>query len=110
MSMRGNGVGQGILIVEGDLAVVGTFEFYGIVIVTGVFNNQSGSGNAQIHGTLLTASNADIDHQSEFGGTPVIQFSTCSVTRAMQENDAVSRLFPVQKRSWVDLTAAGVEG
>jgi hypothetical protein len=110
MSMRGNGVGQGILIVEGDLSVVGTFQFYGIVIVTGVFNNQSGSGNAQIHGTLLTASNTQIDHQSEFGGTPVIQFSTCSVTRAMQENDAVSRLFPVQKRSWVDLTAAGVEG
>jgi hypothetical protein len=110
MTLGGGGIGQGILIVEGDLSVTGTFVFYGIVIVTGVFNNNRGSGNAEIHGTLLTKNNADIEDNSEFRGTPVLQFSTCSVTRAIQENDALSRLFPVQKRSWVDLSAAGVEG
>jgi len=110
LSLGANGVGQGILVVcPGDLSVTGRFEFYGIVIVCGVFNNNRGSGNAEIHGTLLTKSNADIEDNSEFRGTPVLQFSTCTVTRAVQENDAVARLFPVHKRSWVDLTAAGVQ-
>lgn len=109
VSLGGGGRGQGVLVVEGDLSVTGTFEFFGIVIVTGVFNNNRGSGNAEIHGTLLTKNNADIEDNSEFRGTPVLQFSTCTVERAIQENDALSRLFPVQKRSWVDLSAAGVE-
>lgn len=109
IELGGGGTGQGILIVEGDLSVTGTFTFFGIVIVTGVFNNNRGSGNAEIHGTLLTKSNADIEDTSEFRGTPVLQFSTCTVTRAIQENDAVARLFPVQKRSWIDLTASGVQ-
>ena len=109
LTLGGGGLGQGILVVEGDLSITGRFEFYGIVIVGGVFNNNRGSGNAEIHGTLLTKNNADIEDNSEFRGTPVLQFSTCTVERAIQENDALARLFPVQKRSWVDLTAAGVE-
>lgn len=107
LTLEGNGVGQGILVVEGDLTISGGFEFYGIVIVGGVFNNGQGSGNAEIHGTLLTKSNADIEDNSNYMGTPVLQFSTCSVTRAIEENEAVARLFPVQKRSWIDLSAAG---
>ncbi len=110
LTISGGGMGQGILVVEGDLTITGHFVFYGIVIVTGVFNNNRGSGNAEIHGTLLTKNNADIEDNSEFRGTPVLQFSTCSANRAMRENDAVARLFPVQKRSWVDLSAAGAEG
>jgi hypothetical protein len=109
LSMGGNGIGQGILVVDGDLTISGVFEFYGIVIVLGTFNNSQGSGTAEIHGTLLTLNNADIQEDSDFRGTPVLQFSTCSVTRAIEENDAVARLFPVQQRSWVDLTGAGVE-
>ena len=109
LSVGGGAVGQGILVVEGDLSVTGHFEFYGVVIVTGVFNNNRGSGNAEIHGTLLTKNNADIEDDSEFRGTPVLQFSTCSAERAIEENDAFARLFPVAKRSWVDLTAAGVQ-
>lgn len=110
LTVGGQGEGQGILIVEGNFTVSGSFRFYGIVIVLGTFNNNQGSGNAQIHGTLLTRNNANVEDNSEYRGTPVLQFSTCSATRAMEENDAVSRLFPVQERSWVDLTAAGVDG
>lgn len=108
LSLSGQGEGQGILIVDGDLTVSGTFRYYGIVIVNGTFNNNQGSGNAQIYGTLLTKNNADVQEDSEFRGTPVLQFSTCSATRAIEENEALARLFPVQNRSWLDLTAAGV--
>lgn len=107
LTVNGNSFGQGILVVNGDFSVGGGFEFYGIVIVSGIFNNGQGSGNAEIHGTLLAGSNASIEDPSEYTGTPVLQFSTCSVTRAIEENEAVARLFPVQKRSWVDLTGAG---
>jgi len=110
LGVGGQGEGQGILIVDGNLTVSGTFRYYGIVIVGGVFNNNQGSGNAQIYGTLLTKNNADVQDDSEYRGTPVLQFSTCSAQRAIEENDAVSRLFPVQERAWVDLTAAGVDG
>lgn len=109
LTLSGQGEGQGILVVQGNLTVNGSFRFYGIVIVTGTFNNDQGSGNAQIYGTLLTASNANIADNSTYRGTPVLQFSTCSANRAMRENDAVARLFPIQKRSWVDLSGAGVE-
>lgn len=109
LTISGTGRGQGILVVNGDLAISGGFEFYGIVIVSGVFNNGTGSGNAQVHGTLLVGSNADIADDSEYRGTPQIQFSTCAVERAILNNSSLSRLLPVQQRSWVDLTAAGVE-
>ena len=108
LSVSGNGRGQGILVVNGDLGISGGFEFYGIVIVSGVFNNGTGSGNAQVHGTLLVGSNAQITDVSSYRGTPQIQFSTCAVERAILNNSSLSRLLPVQQRSWVDLTAAGV--
>jgi hypothetical protein len=109
LAISGNGRGQGILVVNGDLSISGGFEFYGIVIVSGIFNNGTGSGNAQVHGTLLVGSNAQITDYSSYRGTPQIQFSTCAVERAILNNSSLSRLLPVQQRSWVDLTAAGVE-
>lgn len=109
LSIRGNSTGQGILFVNGDFSVGGGFEFYGIVIVRGIFNN-SGSGNAEIHGALMTKNNADIYDDSEFRGNPTLQYSRCSIDRSINNNPALTRLFPVQQRSWVDLTGAGVEG
>lgn len=108
MGLNSNRSGQGILIVEGDLTMNGSFQFYGIVIVTGRFNRGEGGGGFRFHGAMMVGGGSLGD--SYIDGQPNIQFSTCSVTRALEENDAVSRLFPVQQRSWIDLNAAGVEG
>ena len=108
MGLNSNRSGQGILIVDGDLTMNGSFQFYGLVIVTGNFNRGDGGGGFRFHGSMLVGGGNIGD--STIDGQPNIQFSTCSVTRAIEENDAVARLFPVQERSWFDLTAAGVEG
>jgi len=106
LTVQGSGRGQGILLVDGDLKIGGRFEFYGIIIVMGSITRQ-GSGTAEFHGVVLTQNNADIGDQNTMGGTPEIQFSTCAVQRSINENDALSRLFPIEKRSWMDLTGAG---
>ncbi|HUF12905.1 MAG TPA: pilus assembly PilX N-terminal domain-containing protein [Longimicrobiales bacterium] len=108
LGLNSNRSGQGILIVDGDLTMNGSFQFYGIVIVTGRFNRGEGGGGFRFHGTMLVGGGNIGD--STIDGQPNIQFSTCTVTRALEENDAVARLFPVQERSWFDLTAAGVDG
>lgn len=109
LTVGGNGYGQGILLVDGNLTISGGFEFYGIIIVLGSINQDRGSGNAELHGVVMTMNDANIDEYNELKGTPVLQFSTCSVDRAVLENESLSRLVPYQERSWVDLTASGAE-
>ncbi len=99
--IQSGGVGQGILLVDGDLDLRGGFIFNGIVIVQGNFETQ-GSGNRVLGGVL--ASNVDFDLQS-LGGTSVVSFSSCAVERAVLNNDNLNRARPLAQRSWVDLSA-----
>ncbi len=54
-----NSKGQGILIVNGDLSVSGSFEYYGLIIAKGkvLMNGSSGAG-VEIHGALLSNSSS----------------------------------------------------
>jgi hypothetical protein len=103
LRIQSGGIGQGILLVDGDLDLRGNFAFYGIIIVQGNFETQ-GSGNRVIGGVM--ASNADFDDQRLTGGS-VVTNSTCAVERAILNNAALSRARPLAQRSWVDLTAVG---
>ncbi len=105
LTVNSNARGQGILLVDGDLKLSGGYEFYGIVIVKGKLD--VGSGGAEIHGSALVLSNADVGVSSGFAGNPEIQFSSCAVERAVAQSAIVNRAFPVGDRSWVDLTATG---
>ena len=98
--MQSGGVGQGLLLVEGDLDLRGNFAFYGVIIVQGTFETQ-GTANRIIGGVF--AGNASLDSQS-FLGTSVVQNSTCAVTRAIQNSAALNRARPLAERSWVDLS------
>ena len=62
-----NSEGQGILFVNGDFTVSGTFSYYGLIIVRGKvsINGDSGTG-VEIHGAVLSCSDA---------GTPVSTLS-----------------------------------
>jgi hypothetical protein len=99
--------GQGILLVEGDLDVRGAFEFFGLIMVKGQFESQgSGAGDTQrIRGAVL-AGNADVD-QSVITGGATVQYSSCAVTRAMENAQGLSTIRPLRDRGWVDLTVAG---
>jgi hypothetical protein len=99
--IQSGGVGQGILLVDGDLDLRGGFIFHGIVIVQGNFETQ-GSGNRVLGGVM--ASNVDFDLQS-LGGTSVVSYSSCAVERAVLNNANLNRARPLAQRSWVDLSA-----
>lgn len=98
--IQSGGVGQGILLVDGDLDLRGNFVFNGVVIVQGEFQTQ-GSGNRILGGVM--ASNADLEEQSLVGGSEV-QYSSCAIERAILNNDALTRARPLETRSFMDLS------
>ncbi len=102
LRIQSGGVGQGILLVDGDLDLRGNFIFHGIIIVQGNFETQ-GTGN-RIYGAVM-ASNVDLDSQALVGGS-TITYSDCAVTRAILENQALTRARSLPKRSWMDLSSA----
>ncbi len=101
--IQSGGVGQGILLVDGDLDLRGDFVFHGIVIVQGNFETQ-GSGN-RIHGAVM-AGNTYFDDQT-LTGTSVVNYSSCAVQRAMELNEALQRPRALPMRAWSDLSRAG---
>ena len=100
-NVQSGGVGQGVLLVDGDLDLRGNFVFYGIIIVQGSLDTQ-GSGN-RVYGGVM-ASNADFESQALTGGS-VVTNSTCAVSRAVLNNSGLTRVRPLVARSWVDLSA-----
>jgi hypothetical protein len=103
LTIQSGGVGQGVLLVEGSLALQGGFTFSGIIIVRDGFET-AGSGNRVFGGVM--AGNADFDSQALVGGS-VVQNSTCAVTRALRNNEALHRPRQLPQRGWVDLSAIG---
>lgn len=93
--------GQGILLVEGNLTFKGGFEFFGPVIVRGTVLTE-GTGGHFVGG--LIAANVALNASSVLGDA-VIQYSSCSVTRAVL-NSALTRVRPLENRGWVDLSSA----
>ncbi len=100
LTIQSGGYGQGILLVDGTLELRGNFVFNGLVVVQGTFQTQ-GNGN-RIYGAVM-ASNADFDAQSLTGGS-VVSNSTCAVERAILNNSSLSRVRPLEIRSWTDLS------
>ena len=90
------GVGQGMLLVNGDLSVAGGFQFFGIVIVTGHLKT-TGTGGHFTGGVL--AQNVDLEQNTVLGNA-VITFSSCASSYAMK---AVASPILANGRSWVDL-------
>jgi len=99
--IQSGGVGQGILLVDGDLDLRGNFVFHGVIIVQGNFETE-GSGNRVFGGVM--ASNADFDLQKLVGGS-VVTFSSCAASRAVENNAGLTRVRPIERRNWVDLSS-----
>ncbi len=96
-------VGQGMLLVDGDLRVNGNVRFYGMVSVLGHLEIE-GSGTlfaGHVRASDLTMRN--LNPATELWVTA----SKCSVTRAVLNNPNLTRPEILPQRSWVDLTALG---
>lgn len=88
-----DGVGQGILLVDGSLTMTGNARFYGIVVVTHLLDLQDG----QIIGTVHV--NGDGGVSSFVSGTR-IDFSRCAIDRA---SSRVTQVEPIRERGWIQL-------
>lgn len=95
-----NGVqGQGILLVDGNLTIQGSFDFFGITIIQGDLIT-AGGGNADAHfwGGVM-ARNADLSTQT-IGGHATLNYSSCAILSALQ---ATSQISMMRSRGWVQL-------
>jgi hypothetical protein len=97
------GIGQGILLVEGDLKVTGDFQFYGPIYIRGHIETAGGGGVQHFHGGMIAA-NADLEQNSVLGTADIV-YSSCAIERAILNNSALSRAKPLAQRSWVDLSS-----
>lgn len=88
--------GQGVLLVNGDLDVQGSFEFFGPVLVRGSVRTQGTGG--RIMGGLVIIEGGPTP--SEIHGNSSVQYSSCAVERARVQSARVSLL---RDRSWVNL-------
>jgi hypothetical protein len=95
-----NGVeGQGVLLVDGDLNIQGSFIFYGVVIVQGAIKSAGGgSTDAHFYGAVM-AKDVALSTQS-LAGNATLQYSKCAITNAMQGTMIVT---PVRERAWAQL-------
>lgn len=90
------GVGQGILLVDGDLIVNGGFVWYGPVIVRGHLSTQGTGGH--FNGAVMAA---DVDfEQNSVLGNAVIDYSMCAINAALVGAGIPKR---VRVRSWAEM-------
>lgn len=91
------GRGQGILLVDGDLAVEGPFQFSGIVLVRGRMETGAVGGLVRVDGALLAA-------QAGTATLPLsgisVTYSKCMVSNSLQSS---GRLIPLRSRGWKQL-------
>ena len=103
-----SGVGQGIMVVDGDLHISGNFEFSGLIFVYGAFTT-TGTGN-KIDGSVNILGNSTNDSQLQLtgAGNTDVFLSSCAIERAHRYNDRWARPIPLDQRRFVDLTGLGV--
>jgi Tfp pilus assembly protein PilX len=97
VSINGD-VGQGILLVAGNLTIQGGFNFYGQVIVRGTVK-LTGNGN-HINGAVMAANVVDSTNASLLSGNSAIQYSRCTLNQVLSNNAPPSR---ARQRSWAEL-------
>jgi hypothetical protein len=99
LSISGSGMGQGILLVEGNLNVQGRISFFGPVIATGAVDVRgTGSDDVKFYGGIV-ASDVQLD-DSRLSGNATVLYSSCANRRALQGSGVVTRL---AERGWVQL-------
>jgi hypothetical protein len=94
LEMRG-GVGQGILLVEGDLVMTQGARFSGLVLTN---DDLIASGTAEILGAVLARDRrpGSGDH-TRIAGSARVHFSSCALEAAFRRS---GRLVPLRERGW----------
>jgi hypothetical protein len=98
LHLNRQGRGQGILLVNGDFMINGSFEWYGVVIVRN--DIIKGNGTSQIFGSVLARNATLTDAGNVINGTQDVTFSKCAIESALR-GSAV--LVKVPHRAWAQL-------
>ena len=91
------GRGQGILLVDGDVRINGNFEWYGLIVARDDITK--GNGNATLVGAIM-ARNANIADNSEVLGNITVNYSQCSLERAMRGS---AQVVQAKERAWTEI-------
>lgn len=100
LAINGSGsgaAGQGILIVEGDMTIDGNVVFHGVVIVMGDLYYAGQGGH--VEGSMIVMGSTP----STNAGNSELAYNSCAVENAFNGS---LRSRPLESRSWVDLSAA----
>ena len=103
LDIAANEHGQGILLVEGDLEISGSHVFYGPVIIRGTLWASGGGTGGHFMGGVIAAN--VVLEETRITGNAMVEFSSCAVSRAVLNNSSLTRVRPIQDRSWVDLSS-----
>jgi hypothetical protein len=95
-TLNGDG-GQGILLVDGNLAIAGQFNWTGLIIVQGTISF-SGNKTPKLVGAVLAMNRNN--GTNAVSGTPMIQFSRCAI-QAVTARLSTARLS--KYRAWADM-------
>jgi hypothetical protein len=91
--------GQGMLLVDGDLHVQGSFQWFGVAIVKGSLKT-AGGGSTEAHFWGATmAQNVDLETQN-ITGNATVNYSKCAILQALQFTQTVA---PMKSRGWTQL-------
>jgi hypothetical protein len=100
VTMNGTGRGQGILLVNGDLRLAGSFRWVGLIIARD--NVDGAQGAADIYGGVMAA-NLKVEGFNDanpIAGTQRIQYSKCGLESALRGSAALVR---VRDRGWTQV-------
>jgi hypothetical protein len=95
IQISGNNVGGGVLIIDGDFTLTGTFTWYGLVIVLGDFRTQGGGGGIHIYGSTLVAGDGGLGGTT-VGGNADLRYSSEAIAR-------LAALSPYSVYNWREL-------
>ena len=79
VSTTGGATGCGIMIIDGDLTVNGTFDYVGLFFVSGAVRFNGGGGNKDLHGAILTLGAVD-GTDVTINGTVQLRYSSEAIS------------------------------
>lgn len=92
--------GQGILLVDGNIAVQGSYQFFGITIAKGSISSAGGGSTAAHFYGATMAQDVNLSTTNTLAGKATLLYSNCAIQTVMNNVSVTSLL---KSRSWVQL-------
>src|SRR5215469_9047509 len=92
--------GQGILLVDGNISIQGSYQFFGITIAKGSIGSAGGGSTAAHFFGATMAQDVNLSTTNTLSGKATLLYSSCAVQTALTNVSVTSML---KSRSWVQL-------